>query len=229
MKLQRLTRAGHVLLDETFLGTASAKLNPGPGQVEDLEVEISIDEVGPLLHAAMQEYGPGDGLLDAHVGIRLHRLLPLSRRIARERGAWHYLTSVAYPEFVRHRFRRETGGLWTRARFLGILQQNALARIWWVAELARDGDDYTLAEQLLSNSSFDPVFDRAFSWHPPMLRAFVKVLTNVGTGLVEQATKDLNHALSTIAVEVLDEAESERLVKDVVIRGGRPSRHSYPD
>lgn len=223
MKLQRLTKAGHALVDEQFLSDGTARLNPGPGQVEEIETDIELDELRPLIHDALQRFAPGDLRLDAYLGVRLHQHLRLTRRIARDRGAWRYLAAVAFPEYVRHRFTREQGGQWNRTRFLGIIQQNAFARIWWIAELTRDDADYSLPEQVLASSAYDPIFDRAFSWHPPMVRAFVKVMNRLGTNLIETAVQEVNHALSTVAVELLDEAEAERLVKDVIIKRGGPT------
>ena len=43
-------------------------------------------------------------------------------------------------------------------RFIGEDSKNALARLWWAAELTRNGSDYSSTEKALSNSRF------AVSW-----------------------------------------------------------------
>ena len=214
MKLQRLTRAGRALIDEAFLANPDGRIHPSPGAVEDVELEVDLEPMRGLARDVMESFPPGSREVDAYAAPRVHRALPLARRIARDRGIWHYLSVVVFPEFVRHRWPRGSDGRWFRDRFLGIHQQNTFARLWWGAELSRDGEDYSLAARIFE-TGLDRVFDRAFSWHPPMLRAFVKVMADSSGDDPDRVMTALNYALSTIAVEVLDQPESERLIHDI--------------
>jgi hypothetical protein len=214
MKLRRLTRAGRALVDEAFLTSPDAKIHPSPGVLEDVGIEIDWEPVQRLVRRVTESFEQGSRGIDGYAAPLLHQALAIPRRVARDRGVWHYLSVAAFPEFVRHRWQRGSDGRWFRDRFLGIHQQNTFARLWWAAELSRDGEDYSLAARIFG-SGLERVFDRAFSWHAPMLRAFVGVMANSSGENVDRVASDLNYALTTIAVEVLDERESERLIRDI--------------
>src|SRR5215211_8665819 len=214
MKLQRLTRAGRALVDETFLTSPNARVHPSPGVLEDVDVQLDLEPVQRLLQRVIQSFEQGNRGIDAYAAPLLHHALGIPRRVARDRGVWHYLSVVAFPEFVRHRWLRGSDGRWFRDRFLGIHQQNTFSRLWWAAELSRNGEDYSLATRIF-DSGLERVFDRAFSWHAPMLRAFVSVMADSSGESVDRVASDLNYALTTVAVEVLDERESERLIRDI--------------
>jgi hypothetical protein len=214
VKLQRLTRAGRALVDETFLTTPEGKVHPSPGVLEDVGIDVDLEPVRRLVRGVMQSFEQGSRDIDGYAASRLHQALRIPRRVARDRGVWHYLSVVVFPEFVRHRWPRGSHGRWFRDRFLGIHQQNTFARLWWAAELSRDGEDYSLAPRIF-DVGLERVFDRAFSWHAPMLRAFVGVMADSSGENVDRVASDLNYALTTIAVEVLDERQSERLIRDI--------------
>ena len=220
MKLQRLTRAGRALVDESFLTNPEGKVHPSPGMIEDVEFEVDLEPVRDLVREVIHSLERESRGIDSYAAARLHQALPLPRRIARDRGVFHYLSVVVFPEFVRHRWPRGNDGRWFRDRFLGIHQQNTFGRLWWAAELSRDGEGYSLSSRIF-DSGLERVFDRAFSWHAPMLRAFVNVMASSSGDAVDRVATDLNYALSTIAVEVLDDRESERLIRDIEGAGTR--------
>jgi hypothetical protein len=73
-----------------------------------------------------------DGVLAAE----LHKLLHgLTLREARDPRLWAYLAVFGAPKYVRWRWPDKVG-----IRYSGTIRRNALARLWWWAELTHDQD-----------------------------------------------------------------------------------------
>jgi hypothetical protein len=150
---------------------------------------------------------------DAWLAPRVHATLRLTRREAADKRLWNYLSVVEFPGYVRWRWRDpgDPESLVALGRFLGEDSKNALARLWWAAELTRNGPDYTPTVRALSNSQF------ARSWqildalhHRPAALAVVDFLDQFGG---EGATdyqgqvmaKAFNLALRTLSLDSLSE------------------------
>jgi hypothetical protein len=78
---------------------------------------------------------------DRWLAPRLHAALRLTRAEAADRRMWAYLGVVKYPEYVRARFGQTDAGA-PLDRFAGPDSKQALARLWWTAELTRNGPGY---------------------------------------------------------------------------------------
>lgn len=146
MRINHGISAGvHGLLTKDFRTGLLAEVDFHPYlQGLGFEVELDpfldrVDETYSRKHKEQREQS------DAWLAPRLHAALRLTRRQAADRRLWNYLTIAARPAYVRWRFRLERTdeeGI-SVDRFLGIERQNAFARLWWTAELARNGKDYT--------------------------------------------------------------------------------------
>lgn len=172
--------------------------------------ELRLDAAHAALDEACGRHEQFDTALDAFVAPRLHRALPLTRREASDVGVWRWLAAVARPDFVRHRW-ENSGFTPMRARFLrpGTRpDSNALGRLWWMAELCRDGDDYRLAERVLQRQTLaNAIFIRSLSFYRPAIAACVAVLEEAGAVELERALLELNRWLSVTVLEGLTEAE----------------------
>ncbi|MFC9179290.1 DUF6339 family protein [Streptomyces globisporus] len=83
---------------------------------------------------------------DAWLAPRLHATLRLTRREAADRRIWNYLALGVAPDYViwRH-LAAKSGDAPPKVavrRFQGPAYTQAFARLWWAAELFRDGPDY---------------------------------------------------------------------------------------
>jgi hypothetical protein len=98
-----------------------------------------------------------------------------------------------------------------RSRFWSIGTRhtsNVLARLWWIAELTRDGHSYELTERVLSKQSLAiQIFVRSWSQHRPAVEAFVDTMHDAPSEDIEHAARLLSRYLATTPLEGLTSAD----------------------
>jgi len=180
----------------------------------------ALDHAVDLTLAATAAYEPASDVLLAP---RLHRALPLSRREASSPAPWRFLSVVHRPDLVRHRWENRS---WAsmRARFWSNgtrPDSNVFCRLWWIAELSRDGDDYSLTEAVLSRPALATgLFIRALSSHRPAVAACCQVLADTSSSDVEATLKLLHKTLSTLVLEALSFEQLCELITRLRARAG---------
>jgi hypothetical protein len=148
----------------------------------------------------------------------VHRALPLTRREASLPGVWRFLAVAHRPDFVRHRwaFDRWTT---TRSRYWtpGVRHDsNVFSRLWWIAELTREGDDYSLTERAFSRQSIAiQVFIRRYAWYRPAVVALLEELEDAPQRTIEDVTRELLGALGTLVLEAISVTELRMLVREL--------------
>ena len=163
---------------------------------------------------------------DALIAEPLHRALRhLPRRLVTDMRLWQWLAADPFAEFV---WTRWYGAVPDRPsevltdslgeRFLGTstlrgVSRNALARLFWCADALHSGEDYSLTTQALENQDFfQAMFERAFGLYPPAVRACLEVLDRASETERRSAARKLNHYLTTITLEALDENDVRHLL-----------------
>ena len=163
-----------------------------------------------------KRFQPFDTALDADLAPRLHRALKLTRREAADVGLWRFLTVVARPDFVRHRWENKSWAT-MRTRFLrpGTRpDSNALGRLWWMAELTRADSDYSLTARMLKSQSLaNAIFVRSLSYYQPAVVALVDTLENRGADEVERTMVRLTRWLGVTPLEGLSSEDISRRVR----------------
>lgn len=160
----------------------------------------------------------------------LHRTLAeVSPRDAADMRLWHWLTAAAFSHFVWRRWigappsdekLSETLSGQLPRRFLGNsnlsgVSRNTFARLWWVGEALREGDDYSLAKAALEKQDlFQAVFERRMGLCPPLARACVARLQSVPESRFRAVTQMVNHFATTTVLEVLDDDTATTLVRE---------------
>lgn len=179
------------------------------------------------------EYSPGSASIDAKMASEVRKHLDLTREQAAHDGVWRYLGVIEFPDFVRYRWpypdpssNRSFDS--ARNKYLKDardLYDHALVRLWWIAELTRDGDDYSLTRAALKKQELaNDVFDRGYARYPPAVRATVDELKDANSSVVSTTTTKLNHALSTIRLESLSESDLREMVRMIRAKvEGRPA------
>lgn len=177
---------------------------------EDIEVSVDTDLVKGLLRAGLErewDNSPRDEYrLDRWLASRLHAAVRVPRRIASDRRFWAWLAMTYGAEYVHSRF--QESGVVSAWRFTGELLRNALSRLWWAAELVRDGRSYKDVDRCLSRVRVAQfALELKYSWYRPAAIAFVRVATDATNRLGEDDLK----ALSTRANAYLPLAPLEAI------------------
>jgi hypothetical protein len=170
-----------------------------------------------LVTSAMSHHERYSTGMDMAMAISLHRALPLSRRQASDKGFWSWLGVVHSPDLVAWRWAPNVNtGLRSKERFSGSPVRQAFARLWWAAELTRDGDDYTLTAELLNlpgfQDTYEAIFGRSFAYYRPAMGAFISVVDGKSEKQIRKLAKELGYALTTTVLETTAEPELKLLM-----------------
>ncbi|MFJ8963892.1 DUF6339 family protein [Lentzea sp. NPDC102401] len=103
-----------------------------------------VDPVRDLLDEAMSRFGDRPSRADAWLAPRLHATLRMTRAEAADSRRWNFLAMITAPDYVV--WRHKGSEIVPSARFSGPHYTQAFARLWWAAELFRDGHDYRPVE-----------------------------------------------------------------------------------
>ncbi|MEU8762117.1 DUF6339 family protein [Streptomyces sp. NPDC048659] len=139
-----------------YLGRGIQSGRERPPQVALAKAGVAYDErtaarrrtapVRELLDEAMRRFADDRYAADGWLAPRLHATLRMSRAEAADSRVWNHLAMVVAPDYVVWRHKgadtAEGPGIATAARFCGPHYTQTFSRLWWAAELFRDGDDY---------------------------------------------------------------------------------------
>lgn len=217
MILQRLGPSGKCLVTKE-LANGEVSFHSEDEVARFLEPPLEPRPLRPLFEAiddllpAVPRYSPE---LDAALAPVLHARLSLSRREAADPGVWRYLAVVARPDVIRHRWEtRSWATMQSRFWMPGTRpDSNTLGRLWWIAEMSREGGDYTLTRQVLNRQTLaNSLFVRSFAAHRPVVRAMVELFGDAEASIIERVTRELNARLT---VHVLEAMSYEQILSEL--------------
>lgn len=148
---------------------------------------------------------------DRWLAPRLHTVLRLSRREASNPALWNHLALRIAPDYIvwRHLPVTPSEGRATGVnprRFSGPFHVQAFARLWWAAELFRDGDDYGPVVTACSNQDvLNTVLRSQSILHRPVAQAVIR-LVGEGDGLTGREVNALIAAVGAAGSTLLYEA-----------------------
>ncbi|TWD73148.1 hypothetical protein FB561_7033 [Kribbella amoyensis] len=178
-------------------------------ELPETEARWRTAPVRELLVEAMHRFDGQRVKADAWLAPRLHATLRMTRAEAADSRRWNYLSLIVGPDYVvwRHRGKESVAA----GRFCGPHYTQALARLWWAAELFRNGGDYRSVEvacqvqDVLNTTMRLDVID-----HRPTALTIVEVLkrlTAAGTprlgDQVNALSSAVNAAGSTLMYDIL--------------------------
>jgi hypothetical protein len=174
----------------------------------ELGRDLPLDLVGELLAMAQRNFADDPPGSDRWLAPRLHAALRLTRHEAADRGLWAWLAIDLFPHYIRWRYRGRRGANGEdpvgppAKRFIGSERDNGLARLWWGAELFRDGADYGPVErafvmQDVPNTwlSLNAIHHRAAA------QAAVRILPTLTSKQINRLSTALDHILTTIQLD----------------------------
>lgn len=176
------------------------------------DVDDARRRTGPLrelVEQAMSRFEQNPTAADGWLAPRLHATLRLTRAEAADNRLWNFVGMLVAPDYLRWRHGRS--GMIPAARFSGPHYTQAFARLWWAAELFRDGEDYRPVEiacrvqDVLNTTLRLDVID-----HRPTAMAIVRIVA----GLLEQGASRIGDRVNALSSTINTAAST--LVYDVI-------------
>ncbi|WP_445282926.1 DUF6339 family protein [Streptomyces sp. DSM 118148] len=172
----------------------------------------AVEPLRDLVDDAMHQFKENRTDADGWLAPRLHATLRLTRREAADQRLWNHLALAVAPDYVafRHPPVPPRGGgapRINRDRFKGAADRQCFSRLWWLAEMFRNGDDYTPVvaacanQDLIHNALRLDLLD-----HRPTAQALVRVLERgiAGTGReINGLMAAINTAGATLVYDAL--------------------------
>jgi hypothetical protein len=161
------------------------------------ETRWRTESVRDLIEEAMHRYQDRRVHADAWLAPRLHATLRMTRAEAAERGLWNYLAMLVAPDYVVWRHKRSEVAEATR--FSGRNDVQTFARLWWAAELFRDGADYgPVATVFAYQDIVNSIMRSGVIDHRPTAAAMLRVIQRLVDEKVDRVSDHVN-ALSRAA------------------------------
>ncbi len=200
-------------------------------QYTDSEARWDSAPVRELLDEAMRRFSDSRTGADAWVAPRLHATVRMTRAEAADPELWNFLALVVAPDYVVWRHKGAAAGeaagtmqVAPAARFTGPHYTQAFARLWWAAELFRDGDSYAPVETACSTQDMlNTVLRLEIIDHRPTAQAIVRVLT----GLIAAGTPRLGDHVNALASAV--NTAGGTLMYDVIAEDALPDAGALQD
>ncbi|MFD5113790.1 DUF6339 family protein [Streptomyces sp. NPDC058391] len=186
-------------------------VEPLPGE----DMRLRVGPVRDLIDDAMHLFRDDTRTkADAWLAPRLHAALRLTRREAADASLWNHLALAVAPDYIvwRHLPANGKDGLppmVAASRFRGAHYTQAFSRLWWAAELFRNGSDYRPAVVACGNQDvLNTVLRLDVIDHRPTAQALLRLVEQdvAGTGREVNALATVaNAAASTLMYDVLAE------------------------
>jgi len=217
MWLARLTPEAEILLTEEFVAGDAARISEEAWKpyAERVNSDISLSGLGDALDELIERMPPHKPAIDAPAAELINKHLRLPRRDAADAGVWRFLAIVFRPEFVRHRWGHSASML--RNHFWDYSsrprpENNAFSRLWWVAELTREGSNYTRTATALG-AHCKTLFRCQLGHYGQAVRVCIDTLGDQPQSVVDPIIRDINRQLALVPLESLNEEELQTLAR----------------
>lgn len=188
-----------------------AALRKAAVELPESEARWRIGPIRTLVDEAMYRFEDRREQADAWLAPRLHATLRMTRAEAADGRLWNYTAMLVAPDYVVWRHKGKAKGLATANRFSGFHFVQTFSRLWWAAELFRDGTDYRPVEIACAYQDvLNSVLRLDIIDHRPTAAAILRIVerlinekaANVGDQ-VNALSKAVNTAGSTLIFDVL--------------------------
>lgn len=202
----------------------------------------SVEPIRSLVEDAMFEFREDRTRADAWLAPRLHATLRLTRREAADKRFWNHLALAVAPDYVAWRHLSEPTA--TRPerriaaeRFRGPVDRQCFSRLWWAAELFRNGSRYEPVEAACGNQDLiHTVLRMELIDHRPTAQALVRLLESGQVTTTREITGlsvAINAAGATLVYDVLapDGPRDPARLRDWIAEAGSAppvGRHDLP-
>nr|WP_196789742.1 DUF6339 family protein [Streptomyces caniscabiei] len=191
----------------------------------------SVEPIQSLVEDAMFKFRDDRTRADAWLAPRLHATLRLTRREAADKRLWNHLALAVAPDYVAWRHLSEpTASRPERRiaaeRFRGPADRQCFSRLWWAAELFRNGPDYEPVETACGNQDLiHTVLRMELIDHRPTAQALVRLLQDgqiTGGREINGLSTAINAAGATLIYDVLapDEPRDPSHLREWIAEAG---------
>ncbi|WP_063910162.1 DUF6339 family protein [Herbidospora yilanensis] len=148
---------------------------------------------------------------DAWLAPRLHATLRLTRAEASDPALWNHLAMRIAPDYVAWRFPGRGHGEGrlqkiNRNRFVGPFDAQGFTRLWWAAELFRDGCDYTPVLTACGHQDvLNTILGLRITLHRPTAQALLRMVAG-GVAVTSKEVNVLAQAVNAAATTLVYEA-----------------------
>ncbi|MCZ0979751.1 DUF6339 family protein [Streptomyces diastatochromogenes] len=195
-------------------GHAGVDLDKVVEPSDDDDPRWEVEPLRDLIEDAMHAFRDNRTQADAWLAPRLHAALRLTRREAADRRLWNHLALAVAPDYVAWRHYSRTTSRIGPERFRGALDRQCFSRLWWAAEMFRDGGDYAPVVAACGNQDLiHSALRRELIDHRPTAQALVRVLER-GIATTGREIEGLMTAINTVAVTVVYDAFAPDLPRD---------------
>lgn len=180
-----------------------------------------VEPLRDLVDDAMFQFKENRTDADGWLAPRLHATLRLTRREAADKRIWNHLALAVAPDYVAWRWLPQTAqeGKIPRinaARFKGAPDRQCFSRLWWAAEMFRNGADYTPVVRACSNQDLIHNSLRlSLVDHRPTAQALVRILDR-GVATTGREINGLITAINTAGATLIYDAFAEDEPRDPV-------------
>jgi hypothetical protein len=191
-----------------FYGSDTHPLDLTP-YLEEFPRPVDLEPAINMVQKAMEKFDADRVKSDPWLAPRLHATLKLSRREAGDRRLWSYLAVDSLRQYVHWRWRqdKETSSKFP-LRFFGSMRDHAIARLWWGAELTRNGRSYEHTKTFFTHTDVPNSWMnlRAMRHRPTALAAvrfiYEREIEGVPVGdRHRQLVRSFNSALTTTVLD----------------------------
>ena len=204
-QLRRLIPQARTLITkESFRDQSFGSLD---GYIQDISRPIDIAPLVRIVQTAMKIFPPRDEASDGWLAPRVHASLRLFRSEAADQGIWDYLSVVVLRDYIIWRMAGEDGLINNLDNVIGPFRHQAVARLWWAAELSRNGADYRPTKEAFSSQDAVNYLTNVDAFHNrPAALAYIRFISHrSGATPIKQIAvetgKTLNHVLTTIVLD----------------------------
>ncbi|MEU6666256.1 DUF6339 family protein [Streptomyces sp. NPDC046727] len=202
------------------------------------DVRWEVEPLRELVEDAMYEFRENPTQADAWLAPRLHAALRITRREAANRRMWNHLALAVAPDYVAWRHLSRSKLRINPERFKGAPDRQCFSRLWWAAEMFRNGKDYSPAAAACANQDLiHSALRRDLIDHRPTAQAMVRIMERgtASTGReIEGLMTAINAAGATLIYDALapDEPRDPEVLRQWVAEAESAPpvpRHSLPD
>jgi hypothetical protein len=187
-----------------------------PASVELLTPAVQCEFIDQVLEGTRHRWAGNSypAKSDGFLAPLIHASLRISPRTAAHRGFWLSLAHrPLVAEYLFARWRPKEDVMPALNHLNGDNTHQGLARLWWMAELLRDGPDYSFVERGFEDQNVpNQAFRSLYFYSRPFARAFVELVLEYHDNKkakhekgkrVDQSAKAVNAALGTVLLETI--------------------------